>query len=82
MYIRRGNVARSRRNPTAALSDAGHSAIVLVAFAMIALRPIHSSVGKEISVPPPAIELMMPARNAAPAMTHRSIAAPRPRTNR
>src|ERR1043165_3318021 len=35
---------------------------------MIAGRPIQIIAGKEISVPPPAIELMTPAMNAATAM--------------
>ena len=40
-------------------------ATVLVAFAVTELSPSQMSAGKEISVPPPAIELMAPARKAA-----------------
>src|ERR1035437_2774924 len=44
-------------------------ATVLVAFAVTELRPNQISAGKETSVPPPATELMAPARNAAPKAT-------------
>jgi hypothetical protein len=50
-------------------SDPGHMAIVFVALAMIGSRPSQSSAGNEISDPPPAIELMTPARNPAITMT-------------
>ncbi len=42
-------------------------ATVFVAFAMTDGKPSHMSVGNEISVPPPATELIAPATNAAPA---------------
>src|SRR5689334_1857158 len=45
---------------------AGQMATVLVAFAATELRPSQISVGKVTSVPPPATELMTPARKAAP----------------
>jgi hypothetical protein len=41
-------------------------ATVLVALAVTESRPSQTRVGKETSVPPPATELMAPARNAAP----------------
>src|ERR1035437_1892253 len=44
-------------------------ATVLVAFAVTELRPSQISAGKETSVPPPATELMAPAKNAAPKAT-------------
>ena len=43
----------------------GQMATVLVALAATELSPNQISVGKETSVPPPAMELMAPARNAA-----------------
>src|SRR5258705_13141621 len=55
-------------------SAAGSSATVLVAFATIGVRPAAMSAGKVSSVPPPAIELTIPANSAAPAPT-RSCAA-------
>jgi hypothetical protein len=36
---------------------------------MTGLTPIQTSAGNEISVPPPAIELIAPAASAASAMT-------------
>jgi hypothetical protein len=56
------------------LNAAGSSATVLVAFATIGDRPAAMRAGKVRRVPPPAIELTIPARNAAPAPT-RSCAA-------
>src|SRR5256885_11191249 len=44
----------------------GHMATVLVAFAVTEDSPSQISVGKVTSVPPPATELIAPARNAAP----------------
>src|SRR6478672_12207528 len=55
-------------------SAAGSSATVLVAFATIGVNPAAISAGKVRSVPPPAIELTIPASRAAPAPT-RSCAA-------
>src|SRR5689334_9867156 len=55
-------------------SAAGSNATVLVAFATIGGRPAAMRAGKVSSVPPPAIELTMPASSAAPAPT-RSCAA-------
>src|SRR3954451_4902352 len=56
------------------LSAAGSSATVLVALATIGVSPAAMRAGKVSSVPPPAIELTMPASSAAPAPT-RSCAA-------
>ena len=47
----------------------GQMATVLVAFAVTEFSPSQISAGKEIRVPPPATELMAPARNAAPKAT-------------
>ena len=47
----------------------GQIATVLVALAVTEFSPSQISAGKEISVPPPATELMAPARNAAPKAT-------------
>ena len=47
----------------------GQIATVLVAFAVTEFSPSQISAGKETSVPPPATELMAPARNAAPKAT-------------
>jgi citrate synthase len=55
-------------------SAAGSSATVLVAFATIGVSPAAMSAGKVRRVPPPAIELTIPASSAAPAPT-RSCAA-------
>jgi hypothetical protein len=44
-------------------------ATVLVALAVTELRPSQIKAGNETSVPPPATELMAPARNAAPKAT-------------
>src|ERR1700731_4083576 len=44
----------------------GQIATVLVALAVTEDRPSQISVGKVTSVPPPATELIAPARNAAP----------------
>src|SRR6188472_3322383 len=55
-------------------SAAGSSATVLVAFATIGVSPAAMRAGKVSSVPPPAIELTIPASSAAPAPT-RSCAA-------
>src|SRR5579863_2033715 len=46
------------------LTEAGQMATVLVALAVTDGRPSQTSVGKDTSVPPPATELMAPARNA------------------
>ena len=51
------------------LPEAGQIATVLVAFAATEGSPSQISVGNEISVPPPATELMAPARNAEPNAT-------------
>ena len=56
------------------LSAAGSSATVLVAFATIGDSPAAMRAGKVSRVPPPAIELTIPASSAAPAPT-RSCAA-------
>ena len=47
----------------------GQIATVLVAFAVTELRPSQMSVGNERRVPPPATELMAPARKAEPNAT-------------
>src|ERR1035441_4204969 len=44
-------------------------ATVLVAFAVTEFNPSQISTGNETSVPPPATELMAPARKAAPKAT-------------
>jgi hypothetical protein len=46
-------------------SEPGHSATVLVAFAIMGSRPIQSNVGNVRIVPPPAIEFIIPATTAA-----------------
>ena len=43
----------------------GQTAAVLVAFALIGGMPLKSSAGKEIKLPPPATELIVPATMAA-----------------
>lgn len=52
-------------------NDPGQIATVLVAFAVMGGNPNHTSVGNETSVPPPATELIAPARNAAAAAISR-----------
>ncbi len=53
--------AKSRRCATMPPTMPGHSATVLVMLAAMAGMPIAVIAGNEISVPPPAIELTMPA---------------------
>src|ERR1017187_235586 len=66
----RGSAARhSRRAPQAPPRVPRPTATVLVAFAVTEPRPSQISAGKETSVPPPATELMAPARKAAPKAT-------------
>ena len=66
----RGSASRnSRRYPHALPSVPGQIATVLVAFAVTEFSPSQISTGKETSVPPPATELMAPARNAEPKAT-------------
>jgi hypothetical protein len=48
-------------------SDPGQIATVLVALATIGGKPRNSNTGKVTMVPPPATELMAPARKAAAA---------------
>src|ERR1700730_4166722 len=55
----------SLRYPKRPPNSPGHSATVLVALATLASNPSQRSAGKVINVPPPAIELMPPAMNAA-----------------
>ena len=55
----------SRRKPAIAPSEPGQSATVQVTLARIGSIPIHTSVGKATRVPPPAIEFIIPATNAA-----------------
>src|SRR5690348_11655171 len=62
-----GTCPNSGRNPQMLPSEPGQIATVLVAFAVIEGSPSQISAGKEISVPPPATELIPPARNAAVA---------------
>src|SRR2546430_4043391 len=57
----------SDRNPHMLPSEPGQIATVLVALAVIDGSPSQTSAGKEISVPPPATELIPPARKAAAA---------------
>src|SRR5258708_25155819 len=66
--IQRGTVASSRRNPTAPASDPGQSATAFVAFAITGSTPTHIKAGNESNVPPPAMELMVPATKAAMQM--------------
>src|ERR1035441_9180471 len=67
----RGSASRnSRRDPEHVPSVPGQIATVLVAFAVTELSPSQISAGKETSVPPPATELMAPAKNAAPTATN------------
>ena len=51
------------------LPAAGQMATVLVAFAVTDGNPSQIRVGNETSVPPPAIELITPAKTAAPNAT-------------
>ena len=55
----------SDRNPQMLPSEPGQMATVLVAFALMDGNPSQTSAGNEISVPPPATELIAPARKAA-----------------
>lgn len=50
----------------------GHIAAVLVAFAEIGAIRVKSSAGKEMKLPPPATELIVPATNAAEKRKHAS----------
>src|SRR5581483_11360621 len=60
----------SRRQPNMPPNSPGHSATVLVALATFGSRPSQIKTGNVSSVPPPAMELTTPAKNAA-----RTIAA-------
>jgi len=51
------------------LTVAGQMATVLVALAVTEGKPIQIRAGKETSVPPPATELIVPARKAEPKAT-------------
>src|SRR5258707_9336550 len=51
------------------LEEAGQMATVLVALAVREGKPSQMRVGKETSVPPPATELIAPARKAEPKAT-------------
>jgi len=53
--------------------DPGHSATVLVALAATDGTPSQTSVGNEMSVPPPATALMAPAATAAAKTTSSCI---------
>lgn len=59
----------SLRYPNMLLTDAGQMATVLVALAVTEGRPSQINVGKDTNVPPPAMELMAPARKAAAKAT-------------
>src|SRR5271157_1549786 len=59
----------SRRYPHALPTVPGQIATVLVALAVTEFRPSQISAGNETSVPPPATELIAPARKAAPKAT-------------
>src|ERR1017187_9544649 len=66
----RGSAVRSsRRYPQALPTVPGQMATVEVALAVTESRPSQISVGNDTSVPPPATELMDPARKAAPNET-------------
>ena len=58
-------VCRGTFRGTMLPSDPGQIATVLVAFAITDGSPIDTSAGNDRRVPPPATELMAPARNAA-----------------
>src|SRR5262245_34872408 len=62
MSIHRLLSPSSRLKPNIPPSDPGHSDTVLVTFAWIGLTPTQIRAGKLTSVPPPATELIMPAR--------------------
>src|SRR5437016_10531635 len=62
-----GTCPSSGWNPQMLPSEPGQIATVLVALAVIEGSPSQTSAGKEIRVPPPATELIPPARNAAVA---------------
>src|SRR5207244_7174753 len=69
-----GACPNSDRNPQMLPNEPGQIATVLVALAVIDGSPSQTSAGKEISVQPPATELIHPARKAAAAdiMTRQS----------
>jgi hypothetical protein len=62
---RRSATASSRLKPQTPPTVPGQIATVLVAFAVTDGRPSQTRVGKVRRVPPPAMELMAPARKAA-----------------
>ena len=62
---RRSTLAISRRYPHALPTVPGQIATVLVALAVTESSPSQINVGNDTSVPPPATELIAPARNAA-----------------
>src|ERR1039458_1134868 len=67
---KRGSAARSsRRYPQALPTVPGQMATVEVALAVTESSPSQISVGNDTSVPPPATELIEPARKAAPKET-------------
>ena len=61
--------SNSRRYPYSPPKRPGQRATVLVAFATFGSSPSQMSTGKVIRVPPPAMELIAPAANAAQNMT-------------
>src|SRR6185437_11319896 len=72
----RGSVCRnSWRNPQMLPREPGQMATVLVALAVMGGKPSHTRVGKETRVPPPATELIPPARKAA-ALAARMLGNP------
>src|SRR6185369_1649559 len=58
----------SLRYPKRPPKSPGHSATVLVPFATLGSSPSQIRTGKVSSVPPPAMELITPAANAAHSM--------------
>src|SRR5262249_17535799 len=62
MSIHRLLSPSSRLKPSIPPSDPGHSDTVLVTFAWMGSTPTQMSAGKLTRVPPPATELIMPAR--------------------
>ena len=58
----------SRLKPKRPPNSPGHKATVLVAFATFGSSPSQSRIGKVTSVPPPAIEFIIPPMKAAANM--------------
>src|SRR4051812_41226747 len=74
-YMRGAVCAISRRYPHTAPSEPGHTAAVLVAFAIIGGTPSQINVGKLTSDPPNAIALMALAMNPTKKMSESRTAS-------